>query len=173
VSLEYVIQRAVDNVYERLAGVELASPAFAVALFSEDPEALFAANITIGLDRDRPDALRGVFGAARLSIWSAYEFGAAAPHPPQLDGDPEFVRAQAAVLADLYERDIEPLYHVLNRVAAQIDPRRLPFPVTEDFITYAYAEDAYELVENIRWSAGPERLRLLEAEGLVVDLPPD
>jgi hypothetical protein len=56
------MQRALENVVERLTGVQLASPAFAVALFSGDPEDLYAVSITVGLQSDRAKVLQWLDG---------------------------------------------------------------------------------------------------------------
>jgi hypothetical protein len=171
-SIEFVIERAVENALERLAGLQIASPAFAVALFSEDTEELHGGSITVGLQSYREAVLPRLQGPARLALWNPFEFTVAAPDEPQLAFDPAFVDAQTALLEELYGRDIaDPQSYVLNRVAARLDPARLTFPVTEDFVAYTWTMDFYQLVENLRFSASPKSLTLLEAQELVFDLP--
>ena len=76
----------------------------------------------------------------------------------------------AAAQAELIERGIEnPQRFVYNRVAAKLDPQRLPFPVTNDFIAFVFdGPDHLETAENIKFSASPEALTMLNNKGLLM-----
>ena len=136
--VDHLIERARRNAIERLSGLQLDSPAYAVALFSSDPDLLYGTAITVGLERDRAVALQALaLGEARFLIWSAAEFGAVASDTPKLVYDPSFANAQIDVRATLTSRGIWDVQrYVLNRIAAQIPPSDLTFTVTADFVAY-------------------------------------
>src|SRR3954447_13332314 len=59
------------NAEERLGGATVPAPAYAVAIFSHDPNELAAANIVVGLERDREVALQSADHAEALwRVWS-------------------------------------------------------------------------------------------------------
>jgi hypothetical protein len=71
---------------------------------------------------------------------------------------------------ELLERGIgDPPRYIYNRVATRIDPSRLRFPVTEDFIAFVFdGPDHVETAENIRFSASPRALAILEQKNLLM-----
>jgi hypothetical protein len=177
--IQTVIEHALRNAEERLATLSPASPVYAVALFSHDPEELAAGNITLGLERDRETALRTLEQEAEnltiaayrerrnealWRVWNAAWFGAAAPNAPQLVlTDDAFVAAQeAATKKGIWD----PQRYVLNRVAARLQAAEQPFAVTDDFVAYAYTTDDEVLEENVRFSASPAAVAAIERKGL-------
>jgi len=184
-TIEAVIERAVRNAEERLGRATVPAPAYAVAIFSDDPDELAAGNIAVGLERDREATLRNAlkpdlpialqnaeYAEALSTIWSPHFHGASgaiAPHEPQLVlTDPEFVEAQEAVLEELDAQGIWwQQQYVLNRVAQRLGSGTMPFEVTDDFIVYAWDQDDEALEANIRFSARPEALAELERKGLI------
>ena len=181
-TIEAVIERAVRNAEERLRRATVPARAYAVAIFSHDPDELAAANIAVGLERDREVALQSVlerdlpialhnaeYAQALGRIWSPHLYGASVPDEPQLVlTDPEFVEAQEAALEELDARGIWwQQQYVLNRVAQRLGSGTLPFEVTDDFVVYAWDPDDETREENIRFSAGPEALAELERKGLI------
>jgi hypothetical protein len=181
-TIEAVIERAVRNAEERLGRATVPAPAYAVAIFSDDPDELAAASIVVGLERDREAALRSVlerdlpialhnaaYSEALWRIWSPHLYGADVPYEPNLVfTDPEFVEAQEAAIEELDAQGIwDPQRYVLNRVAQRLGSGTMPFEVTDDFVVYDYDEDDVACEENIRFSAGPEALAELERNGLI------
>ena len=62
-----------------------------------------------------------------------------------------------------------PQRYVYNRVAAKLDPGLLGFPVTDDFIAFVFlGPDHVDTAENIRFSASPEALAILEGKNLLM-----
>jgi hypothetical protein len=120
-----VIARAAANVRERLAACGVDELVYAVALFSPDPEALFASEITLGLERDRA-AARASLGPydAFWRTWNAEEFARSCPDEPSLYADHEFGAAQSELLeqpgAAWGALGEEPQRYVLNRAAARV-----------------------------------------------------
>jgi hypothetical protein len=162
--IDYVIERAAANVCERLKARGVDEPAYAVAIYSPDPEALCADIITVGLERDRTDAFS--------SVWNPEEYAYTCPFEPSLFDDPDFAAAQAEVWTPSGsawdQLGEEPQRYVLNRVAARVGAEHPLRAVTDDFVVYAFDEDFGEdLVANIRFSASPDAVRRLEAKGLL------
>jgi hypothetical protein len=184
-TIEAVIERAVRNAQERLGRATVPAPAYAVAIFSHDPDDLAAGNIVIGLERDREATLRNAlqpdlpialqneeYAQALGTIWGPHFYrasGAIVPDEPQLVlTDPKFVEAQDAVLEELAAQGIWWHQRYLhNRVAQRLGSGTMPFEVTADFIVYAWDQDDEALEENIRFSARPETLAELERKGLI------
>jgi hypothetical protein len=173
VSIEYVIERAVSNVRERFSACGATELVYAAALFSPDPEALFASEITLGLERDRVAALASPTSYdAFWRTWNAWEFARSGRDEPSLYDDPEFLAAQQAVWeprgAAWDALGEEPQRYVLNRIAARVTAQH-PLPsVTDDFVVYAFAEGfGEELIANITFSAGPDIANRLRAKGLL------
>jgi hypothetical protein len=172
--IDYVIERAAANVRERLAARGVDEPAYAVAIYSPDPEALCADTITVGLERDRAAALESLSGYdAFWSVWNPEEFAYTCPFEPSLFDDPGFAAAQAEVWeppgAAWDQLGEEPQRYVLNRVAARVGAEHPLRAMTDDFAVYAFDEDFGEyLVANIRFSASPDAVRRLEAKGLLM-----
>ena len=177
-SIDYVIERAVANARERLGARGVDGLVYAVAFFGADTEALFADEITVGLERDRVGALQSHDPYdAFWHIWNADRFALTCPDRPNLLEDDEFLAAQQALwespdftweaLGD------DPQRYALNRVAAQVASQH-PLPaVTDDFVVYLFAEDfGDELVANIEFAASAGVAERLRAKGLMPAPPP-
>jgi hypothetical protein len=169
-TLEWVIDRAVENALQRLATVQLPSPAYAIALQAADPELLYAVEISVGLERDRQRILESASSeGAFYEVWNAWEFAAGGDAEPQLAADEEFLRAQDAVREQLRSQGhVEPGRHVLKLIARRLGAEPPISPVTPDFVAYAF-DDRFDegLVEDIRFSGSPDALALLERKGLL------
>jgi hypothetical protein len=168
-TVEAVIEQAVRNAQERLARAHVPAPAYVLALFSHDPEELAAANLVIGLERDREAALQTSDPRELLwRVWHPLHYGASVPDEPQLVlTDDDFVAAQQAVYRELEDTGTNAQQYVLNRVAQRLAVQGMPFPVTDDFVAYAFDEDDERCDENIRFSAGLHALAELQRKGLI------
>jgi len=118
-SLEWVVNRAVENAKQRLASVWLPAPTYPIALYPADQSLLYASEIWIGLESDRQDILaRTAVDRAYRRVWHAWDFGAAGDDEPQLESDEQFVRVRDELRAQLEgEGHLEPSRYVLRRAA--------------------------------------------------------
>jgi len=138
-TIETVIERAVRNAAERLGRATVPAPAYAVAIFSHDPDELAAANIVIGLERDREATLRDERGdrSRRAATHS---------HRPGVRRGPGRRPDGAGRAGDLVATAVHPQ----PRGAA---PRQ--------------RHDAVRGHRRLRFSARPEALAELERKGLI------
>lgn len=167
-----VIDQALEDVLRRLAHLTVAEPAYAVGLAaSPGNESLAVEVVAVAIARDRSKWVGQVDpGEAVFQSWNPHEFSIQEPVGPWPTTSEAFAAAEAEARAELFERGIEdPQRYVYNRVAAKLDPARLEFPVTEDFIAFVFdGPDHLETDENMRFSASPEALSLLKSKRLLM-----
>src|SRR5688572_26510037 len=132
-TIDELIERAVSHVAERLAGVVISEPAYAVGFYSGDDAALDVSSIAIGIEVDRQQ-WKGEVDAdeERFLIWNPHEYSVELPDvPPLAEIDEVFAAGQEAALTELLERDVlDPQHYVYTRIAARVDPASLPFART-------------------------------------------
>jgi hypothetical protein len=171
-TVDDVIDQALEQVLQRVARLTVAEPAYAVGLAaSPGNESLAVEVVAVAIERDRTKWVGEVDpGEAVFQSWNPYEFSIQEPPGLWARTSDAFAAAEADAHAELIERGIEdPQRYVYNRVAAKLDPARLEFPVTEDFIAFVFdGPDHLETHENIRFSASPEALSLLKSKRLLM-----
>jgi hypothetical protein len=168
-----VIDRALEDVLRRLASLAVAEPAYAVGLAASPGNPSLAIEfVAVATERDRTKWIGEVDSDEAVYLsWNPYEFSIQEPVHVQPGTDDGFLATQAKAQTELSERGIDdPQRHIYNRVAAKIDPARLNFAVTEDFIAFVFdGPDHMETAENMRFSASPQALALLESKDLLLD----
>lgn len=168
--LEWLLDRVVQNVLERLGSVWLPAPAYAVALQAADPEFLYASEISIGVEPDRECILASVpIECGFRQVWNASDFPFGGAEDPQLALDSEFVEAQEVARQELQaEGYVEFARHVLRLAARRLAAESLVHPVTDDFVVYGF-DDRFDegLVEDIQFSGSPQALAILTRKGLL------
>jgi hypothetical protein len=171
-TVDDVIDQALEQVLRRLAQLTVAEPAYAVGLAaSPGNESLAVEVVAVAIDRDRSKWVGQVDpGEAVFQSWNPYEFSIQERLGPWERTSEAFAAAEAEAHAELIERGIEdPQRYVYKRVAAKLDPARLEFPVTEDFIAFVFdGPDHLETAENIRFSAPPRALAILKSKNLLM-----
>ena len=172
VTVDDVIEQSLQDVLRRLAQLAVAEPAYAVGLAASPGNESFAVElVAVAIDRDRTKWVRKVDAdEAVFQSWNPHEFSVQEPLGARPKTDEAFEAAEAQVYAELFDRGIEdPQRYVYNRVAAKLDPTGLKFPVTEDFIAFVFlGPDHLETDENMRFSASPKALAILDGKGLLM-----
>jgi hypothetical protein len=171
-TVDDVVDLALEQVLQRLASLTVAEPAYAVGLAaSPGNESLAVEVVAVAIERDRTKWVGQVGpGEAVFQSWNPHEFSIQERAGAWPTTSEAFASAEAEACAELSERGIEdPQRYVYNRVAAKLDPARLMFPVTEDFIAFVFdGPDHLETAENIRFSGSPKALSLLKSKGLLM-----
>jgi hypothetical protein len=171
-TVDEVIDQVLEQVRRRLASLTVSEPAYAVGLAaSPGNDSLAVEIVAVAIERDRTKWIDQVdAGEAVFQSWNPHEFSVQEPPGPWTSPGDAFATAEAEVQEKLFERGIDnPQRFVYNRVAAKLDPTRLTFPVTEDFIAFVFdGPDHLETAENIQFSASPQALALLAREGLLM-----
>jgi hypothetical protein len=169
-TLQWVVDRVVENVLHRLEATSLPSPAYALALQAVDTEFLYASEISIGLELDRKHVMASVpVERAFFQVWNAWDFPLGGAREPQLALDSDFVEVQDAVREELeVEGGEEAARHVLKLAARRLAVDPPIRPTTDDFVVYAF-DDRFDegLVEDIRFSGSPQALAILTSKGLL------
>jgi hypothetical protein len=174
--IDVVIDHALKDVLRRLTQLTVAEPAYAVGLAASPGNDSFAVqSVAVALERDRAkwhgrtDLSEADLSEAVFESWNPYEFSIRERWGTRPKVDEAFEACEAEVRADLMARGIEDQQrYIYNRVAAKIDPACLKFAVTDDFIAFVFlGPDFMETVENIRFSASPEALAVLEYKDLL------
>jgi hypothetical protein len=175
-TVAYVVDHALKDVLRRLSELTVAEPAYAVGLGAQSAgENLAVEFVAVGIEQDRAKCFdpanqsEAALSEAVYMAWNPFEFSIQESWRSRSQVDETFRVAEAEVREVLMARGIEdPQRYIYNRVAAEIDSARLEFPVTDDFVAFVCIDpDFFQTVENIRFSASPEALAILQSQDLL------
>jgi hypothetical protein len=167
-----LVDQVLEHVLGRLTSLTVTEPAYAVG-FAASPgnDSLAVEVVAVAIERDRTKWVDQVdVDEAVFQSWNPYEFSVQEPPGPWTTPGEDFAATEAEVQTELLDRGIDnPQRFVYNRVATKLDPTRLKFPVTEDFIAFVFdGPDHRETAENMQFSASPRALALLARKGLLM-----
>ena len=164
-AVDIVIERVLQRVKERIATLTVAEPAFALSVTTAAwTEWLDVQVIAVGLERDKEQ-----WGPGECWNPHDYSFQSYFGWTDLAELDADFACACAEAKVELELGIEEPQRYVYNHVAARLDPALMPFPITEDFVVYAFIQpDIVDTMENLQFSASPQALAILENKGLCV-----
>jgi hypothetical protein len=171
-ALQVLITCNARCVIEAVSGLDIPAPAFAICVWpGEEPTELDPAEISLGLDTEREHLVSSLSPwAAWVEVWNPGGYRYTSIDFSDPSGDPAFRNAADQLLQWLEPQVLNPARWVLEEVAAQLTRDPPAIPVTDDFVTYAFAQ-AEELTASLRWIAPPDLQRKLEQKNLLVDEP--
>ncbi len=166
-----IVERDVREVLDAVAGIQPVEPVFAVCITYTQGEDLEVPGLQIGLESDRARILRGDPGEfGWVSVWNPSAYATEDVQLANLSSqDPEFAAAQEVVLEALEGVVLEPVRWVLSRVARELPAARMPFVVTDDFVTFVLDASFHEadIIEQLRFVAPADVFARLRERGAV------
>ena len=173
-ALATTVDRCRRCVAEAVEGVEPASPAFALCLFSsDDPNELAPVGTALGLESDRERALsRGTWLDAFDDVWNPTRYTyISLDEFDDPRGEPDFDAASSALVSWLAKAGVrDPATWLLEELAAELTRMPPIAPATDDFVCWVFAQGR-ELIESLEWILPAETRAKLAAKHLIVDDP--
>ena len=163
--LERIVELNIDLVTRAVSSITVPSPAYALGLWSEDPELIAPTVVCIGLDSSRDVMLSGPDRrSGRTQVWNVSDYDLDAILEPDPRTSPEFASLEPLVWMRLRAAEVvDPTEFVLNRVALRLSMAPIDEPRTSDFVAFAFNEDfGDQLRDNVEFAASKEAIAELE-----------